>query len=300
MPASPAPLGWGASHRINGPGDRDLNYFKASMAKIDTHFFDFGYLDKLSYQQSPIHQLDPRAKLVTTVVFITAVVSFGKYEISALLPYLIFPAALCGLADLPPAYLLKKILLVSPFAILIGIFNPLMDREILISLGGLDIAGGWVSFASILLRFFLTVGAALILIAATGFNAVCMGLEKLGTPKVFVVQLMFLYRYIFVLVDEAARMVRARSLRSFGRSGTGLKTFGYLVGHLLLRTVDRAQRIHLAMRCRGFDGQFHIMKSPKIRPKEIGFILGWSALFILMRFYNFPQLVGATITEFIK
>ena len=270
------------------------------MAKIDTQFFNFGYLDKLSYQQSPIHQLDPRAKLVTTLVFITTVVSFGKYEISALLPYLIFPVVLSGLGNLPPKYLLKKILLVSPFAVLIGIFNPLMDRDILISLGGVDIVGGWVSFASILLRFFLTVGAALVLIAVTGFNAVCMGLEKLGAPRVFVVQLMFLYRYIFVLVDEASRMVRARSLRALGHSGTGIRTFGYLVGHLLLRTMDRAQRIHLAMRCRGFDGQIHIMKPLKIGPKEISFILGWSSLFILMRFYNFPQLVGSTLTEFLK
>jgi cobalt/nickel transport system permease protein len=275
-------------------------FITVAMAKIDTHFFDFGYLDKLSYQQSPIHRLDPRAKLVTTLVFITTVVSFGKYEISALLPYLLFPVVMCGLGDLPPAYLLKKILLVSPFALLIGIFNPLMDRAILIHLGGWDITGGWVSFVSILLRFLLTVGAALILIAVTGFNAVCMGLEKLGTPRVFVVQLMFLYRYIFVLVDEASRMVRARSLRSFGRSGAGLRIFGNLVGHLLLRTMDRAQRVHLAMLCRGFDGQIHILKPLKIGPKEICFVLGWSALFVSMRFYNFPQLVGAMVTELLK
>jgi cobalt/nickel transport system permease protein len=270
------------------------------MAKIDTHFFDFGYLDKLSYQQSPIHQLDPRAKLVTTLVFITTVVSFGKYEISALLPYLLFPVVMCALGDIPPGYLLKKILLVSPFALLIGIFNPLMDRAILINLGGWDITGGWVSFLSILLRFLLTVGAALILIAVTGFNAVCMGLEKLGTPRVFVVQLMFLYRYIFVLVDEASRMIRARSLRSFGRNGAGLRIFGNLVGHLLLRTMDRAQRVHLAMRCRGFDGKIYILKPLKIGPKEIFFVLGWSALFVSMRLYNLPQVVGAMVTELLK
>ncbi len=283
-----------------GTGDPCLLYYLLTMAKIDTHFFDIGYIDNLSYQQTPIHQLDPRAKLLTTLVFITTVVSFGKYEISALLPFFIYPAILCGMGNLPPAYLLKKILLVSPFALLIGIFNPLMDRDILISLGGIEISGGWVSFVSILLRFFLTVGAAFILIAVTGFNAVCMALEKLGTPKVFVIQLMFLYRYIFVLVGEAYRTVRARSLRSFGSGGAGVKTYGPLVGHLLLRTMDRAQRIHLAMCCRGFDGQVRIMKPLRIRPVEICFILGWSALFILMRFYNIPLIVGTFITEFFR
>ena len=64
-------------------------------------------------------------------------------------------------------------------------------------------------------------GAALTLIAVTGFNAVCLALDKLGTPRVFVIQLVFLYRYVFVLVDEAARMVRARSLRTFEGGGSG-------------------------------------------------------------------------------
>jgi cobalt/nickel transport system permease protein len=269
------------------------------MAKIDKNFLDIGYTDHLARQLTPIHQLDPRAKLLTTLVFITTVVSFGKYEISALLPFFIYPVVLAAMGNLPAAYLLKKILLVSPFALLIGIFNPLIDRDILINLGDIRIAGGWVSFASILIRFILTVGAALILIAVTGFNAVCMALQKLGVPKVFVVQLMFLHRYMFVLVEEASRMVRARSLRSLGSGGAGIRTYGPLVGHLLLRTMNRAQRIHLAMCCRGFDGQIRIMKPLKIRPIEIGFIFGWSALFIFMRFFNIPLLMGNIITEFL-
>jgi cobalt/nickel transport system permease protein len=145
----------------------------------------------------------------------------------------------------------------------------------------------------------LTVGVALTLIAVTGFNAVCMALDKLGTPRVFVVQLVFLYRYVFVLVDEAARMVRARSLRTFEGGGSGIKTYGPLVGHLLLRTMDRAQRVYMAMCCRGFDGEIRILKTSRFGPKEIGFTVGWSALFILMRIYNVPALMGSVIVEFI-
>jgi len=270
------------------------------MGKLDKHFFDIGYMDTLSSQQTPIHQLDPRAKLITSLVFITVVISFGKYEISALIPYFVYPVFLGAMGNIPPVYLLKKLLLVSPFAVMIGIFNPLMDRDILVSLGGIDISGGWVSFVSILIRFVLTVGAALTLIAVTGFNTVCMALDKLGTPRVFVVQLQFLYRYVFVLVNEAARMVRARSLRTFDGGGSGIKTYGPLVGHLLLRTMDRAQRIYMAMCCRGFDGEIRIMKTLRFGPREIGFMVGWSALFILMRIYNVAALMGSVIMEIIK
>jgi cobalt/nickel transport system permease protein len=270
------------------------------MAKLDKHFFDIGYMDTLSAQQTPIHQLDPRAKLITSLVFITTVISFGKYEISALIPYFVYPVFLGAMGNIPPVYLLKKLLLVSPFAVMIGIFNPLIDRDILISLGGIGISGGWVSFVSVLIRFTLTVGVALTLIAVTGFNAVCMALDKLGTPRVFVVQLVFLYRYMFVLVDEAARMVRARSLRTFEGTGSGIKAYGSLVGHLLLRTMDRAQRVYMAMCCRGFDGEIRILKPLRFGPMEIGFTVGWSALFILMRVYNVPTLMGSVILEFFK
>ena len=270
------------------------------MAKLDKNFFDIGYMDTLASQQTPIHQLDPRAKLSTSFVFIISVISFGKYEVAALFPYFVYPVFLGAIGNVPVVYILKKLLLVSPFAVMIGIFNPLMDREILLSLGGLDISGGWVSFVSILIRFILTVGIALTLIAVTGFNAVCMALDRLGTPRVFVVQLLFLYRFLFVLLDEAARMVRARSLRTFEGGGSGIKAYGPLVGHLLLRTMDRAQRVYMAMCCRGFGGEIRILKPSSFGSKEIGFTVGWSALFILMRAYNLPALMGSVITEFFK
>ncbi len=270
------------------------------MTKLDKHFFDLGYVDTLSARQTPIHRLDPRAKLITSLVFITTVISFGKYEISALIPYFVYPVFLGAMGNVPPVYLLKKLLLVSPFAVMIGIFNPLMDREILVSLGGIDISGGWVSFVSVLIRFVLTVGVALTLIAVTGFNAVCLALDKLGTPRVFVVQLVFLYRYMFVLVAEATRMVRARSLRTFEGGGSGITAYGPLVGHLLLRTMDRAQRVYTAMCCRGFDGEIRIMKPLRFGSREFGFTVGWSALIILMRFYNVPTLMGNVIVEFFK
>jgi len=268
-----------------------------SMAKIESALFDIGALDALALRDTTLHRLDPRAKLVTALVFIVTVASFGKYEISSLLPFFIFPAVLIAHGRLPFGLLARKLLLVAPFAFFIGIFNPFLDREILVNIGPLPISGGWVSFCSILLRFALTIGAALILIATTSFPGVCMALEKLGAPRIFAVQLLFLYRYIFVLTDEAVRLVRARALRSFRKNGSGVKVFGNLVGQLLLRTLERAQRIHLAMLCRGFDGEIRLLRPSKIGKAEISYIVGWSSLFIIMRLYNIPRLLGDILTE---
>ncbi|RPH48224.1 MAG: cobalt ECF transporter T component CbiQ [Desulfobacteraceae bacterium] len=267
------------------------------MNRIKTAFLELGYIDILSGKDTPVHRIDPRAKLLTTIIFIITVISFNKYEISALIPFFIYPAVMIGLGELPFYYLFRKLLIVTPFAIMIGIFNPLIDREILMHLGTLPISGGWISFTSIMLRFTLTAGSVLVLIACTGFNSVCMALEKMGTPRIFAVQLLFLYRYIFVLIDEASRMTNARSLRSFDGKGKEIKVFSYLIGHLLLRTVDRAQRIYLAMLCRGFDGEIRVNRRLEAGNREVIFTIAWSAFFIAMRFYNLPLIAGRFITE---
>jgi len=266
------------------------------MLKIDRNLFDIGRMDTLAMGDTPLHHLDPRAKLIATLVFIVAVVSFGKYELSAMIPFFIFPLAQIAYGDLPLGYLLRKVMIVAPFAIFIGIFNPLLDREILLRLGSIGISGGWVSYLSILMRFTLTVMAALTLIALTGFNTVCLALEKLAVPRPFVVQLLFLYRYIFVLTDEAARLMRARSLRVFESKGMGFKPFASMVGHLLLRTLDRAQRVHLAMCCRGFEGHIPILRPMRFGMKEVCYVAAWTMVFAMLRFYNLPMKLGLFIT----
>ncbi len=62
-----------------------------------------------------------------------------------------------------------------------------------------------------------------------------------------------------MLIDEAKRLVRARALRSFKSRGMGIAVFGQLVGQLLLRTIDRSQRIHQAMLSRGFNGEIRLL-----------------------------------------
>jgi cobalt/nickel transport system permease protein len=270
------------------------------MNNIGRNSFDIGYMDTLASGDSFLHRLDPRAKVITTLLFIVAVVSFDKYALSAMTPFFIYPIALISLGVLPAGYVLKKVLLVSSFAILVGIFNPLIDRQILMQIGSVGISGGWISFLSILLRFMLTVTAAFILVCLTGFNAVCGALMKFGVPRPFVVQLLFFYRYMFVLTDEAERMARARSLRSFNARPMQLAAFIPMVGHLLLRTLERAERIYRAMCCRGFDGHIRIIKTMKINLKEVLFVAGWSFLFVFFRFYNVPLKLGELITGVLK
>jgi cobalt/nickel transport system permease protein len=266
------------------------------MLAIDGNLLDFKRLDLLAMRESAIHRLDPRVKVLTTLVYILCVVSFGRYELAAMLPFLFYPVTLLALADLPVGYIVRKVLVVLPFAVMVGLFNPLFDRQVVLHLGALDIWGGWLSCVSIVMRSLLTAAAAIVLVAVTGFPTICAALEQLGMPRVFVVQLLFLYRYIFVLADEGGRVARARQLRACGKRGLGLRTFGSLLGHLLLRTWERAERIHMAMLARGFTGEMPARRQRRFGLGDWLFLFGWITLFVALRLFNLPQLLGLLLT----
>ena len=253
-------------------------------------------MDLMAAGATPVHRLDPRAKVVTTTVFLLAVVSFPRHEMIRLLPYLLFPVWLAAVAGLGFGYVAKRLLVVSPFALFVAVWNPVFERTPLLAFGSWMISPGWLSFLSIMTRFVLTVSAALVLMATTGFQSVCLGMEKLGMPRALVVQLQFLYRYIFVLGEEAARLSRARSLRSFGGRGMGMKVYGQLIGSLLIRTLDRAQRVSTAMLCRGYDGEVRILRPLEFTAADALHIAGWTVFFLLMRFVDAPELLGSMIT----
>ena len=267
------------------------------MSKIESAYYNIGYIERLSSLNTPIHRLDPRAKLITTLVFIAAVVSFDKYKVSNLLIFFIFPVITAGMGNIPYKYLAKNILYVSPFAVLVGIFNPAFDREIMVTIGNTGISGGWISFLSILIRFTLTVSAGFIMIGTSGFFSICVALEKLKVPRLFVVQLMFLYRYIFVLIEETIGLIRARALRSFDGRGMGMVVAGSMMGHLLLRTINRARRIHLSMMSRGFDGEIRLMKGLKMNTASCLYMIVWCSLFIIMHNLNIPVIMGNFISR---
>jgi len=266
------------------------------MANIESAFLDLSALDTLAARDSGVHRLDPRLKVLTAAAFVVCVVSFDKYVVAAMLPFGLFLSLIMALAGIPAQFVLKKLALVSPFALLVGLFNPVFDQHPLLSLGPVVVSGGWLSLLSLLLRFWLTAGAVLILIATTGFNGVCMALERIGMPTLFAVQLLLLYRYLFVLMEEGRRLYRARALRSFAGRGMGMKTVGHLLGGLLLRTLDRAQRIHRAMRCRGFDGTIRTSRPPRLTGRDLLVGVLAALLLIAMRTVDCTLLLGRWLT----
>lgn len=260
-----------------------------------TDWIAIGRLDELAGLEAPAHRIDARAKIVVVAAFVAAVMSFPRQEISALTPFLLYPVALMALGDIPARPILRRMLVALPFALVVGMFNPILDRQPVAEFGPFVVTAGWISLASILLRFCLTVGAALALVACTGLPRLGRGLGQLGVPRVFVVQLLFCYRYLFVVADESARMMRAVALRTEAGRSLRLRTYGSLLGSLLLRSLDRADRVHRAMVARGFTGEFHTPCRASLRASDWAFMAGWLAYFGVARTWNLADGLGRLV-----
>lgn len=266
------------------------------MNTFEQRWSGFRHLDELASGSTPIHRLHPGIKLVTLLLFLVVTASFPKYEIVAMLPLLVFPVALISLGSVPWGLVAQRLLWGLPFVLFIGLFNPLFDQTQVPVFGAATISGGILSFISILLRFCLTVLAVLALIATTGVDALGTAMRGLKIPQVVVIQFLFMYRYLYVLMDEVARTLRAHALRSPSQEKVRLKTWGSLSGLLLMRTLDRAERIHQAMLCRGFNGEMRLSRATGIRQADWVFLTAWAAFFLIVRMSNIPQWLGALLT----
>lgn len=199
--------------------------------------------------------IGPVAMTVSVVLFLGVLLSIPIDNLKGILwmaVWLVVGAPWLGISF---TSLLLKSLVVLPLIALIGIFNPVVDRQVAIYIYGIGISHGWITFIGIALRGMLCVQAAMLLIESSGFRGVCQALSRLGMPKFLVNQLLMVYRYIRVLLEEALSMRRARESRGFGVKRMPLRMWGPFVGQLFLRSVTRAEHIHRAMLCRGYNGE---------------------------------------------
>jgi cobalt/nickel transport system permease protein len=234
-------------------------------------------------------------KLSVVLLYTLLLVSFGKYEVVSILPFIFFPVYLAAVGGVSPKPLLKRLVWVEPMIITVGLLNPLFDHSTIFAWGH-EISAGWLTSASIILKGTLAVTAALLLIATTGMEGVSLSMRKLGVPKIFVLQMTMTYRYLSVLLEETARTIQAHSLRALGHNGLGRQTWGPLLGQILLRTVDRAQRVYNAMLLRGFTGEYRTGGTAVFGKSDALFILLWSAFFIVSRRFNIPFWLGSIMT----
>jgi len=220
------------------------------------------FIDQYSDLDSLIHRLDPRTKFITSLVFIVIVVLTPIKNWQAFALYFALVATLLIISKLPPLYVLKRSLVIFPFVLMTAIFIPFFKQGE--AVGSYNIwlwqvsvtYSGLLVLANVVIKALLCILSLILLSATTKFTDLLKGLKQLGVPKVIILILSFMYRYIFVLVDEVMRMRQARDSRNFGSGRLRqLKTLGNMIGTLFIRSYERGERVYAAMLARGFDGE---------------------------------------------
>ena len=252
------------------------------------------FLDRYSDRDSIIHRLDPRTKLAAVFLLILGLALTSPVMWPAFAVYFVTVAVLILLSGVPVLYILKRSLVIIPFVLLIAVFIPFFkEGEVIASF---DIWSWRVSatyfglqlLVTILIKAWLSILSLILLTSTTKMTDLLRGLEQLRLPRVMVMILSFMYRYIFILTDEVLRMKQARDSRSFGGSRLRqIKTIGKMAGTLFIRSYERGERVYAAMAARGYDGQTRTLHQLSFRLPDLLFGAGMGVVVVFACVLNF-------------
>lgn len=240
-------------------------------------------LDTLAIADQWMNRLHPLVKFMLTMIYISVVVSFPKHNFIGLFPMFCYPMAIFYLADLSLLECFLRMKMVFPLLLAVGIFNPILERTP-IPFFEFMVPAGFISMITMMLKGIFAILASYAFIATTKIEALCYALRVIHVPQLVVTQILFMYRYIRVLLEELNKMMQAYELRAPKQKGISFRAWGSLVGQLLLRSIDRAEAIYESMQLRGYQGDIS-NQSRKVlfETKDLLYFFFWFIVFIILR-----------------
>ena len=207
-----------------------------------------GLLESYQPRRSPVHRLSAAVKLGVTVGAVLGLVALPHgWDNTRFVVVCGAVAAGLGivamLSRLPAGFLWRRLLLLEPFVFAVAVLSLWQPH-------------GWTVFWHAVVRSTLCLAALVLLAATTPFSEIIRVLREWRVPALLLTTLTLMDRYLFVLVEESARMQRARTSRTFSaRSRFAVwQSLAETLGQLFVRSVARAERIYAAMCARGWKG----------------------------------------------
>lgn len=210
------------------------------------------FWDRYSRGTTICHRWPSGVKLVLAgIITIIALSTPGElWPLLGVLFCLLF--VLLSLAQIPLRYLWHRWLGFLPVMLALTLAIP----------AGNGFQSGWDLVAQFAGRGLVTFTAGIWLVNVIPFDHILQILRRCGLPVVLVAILAFMYRYSYVIFDELTRLQTARRARDFGRSQWWRRwsDLGQILGMLLIRSLNRAERVHGAMCSRGWTGEIHSLE----------------------------------------
>ncbi len=250
--------------------------------------------ESFSEGNSFIHRLDPRIKLLAAFLFSVVISVSGRFF--PLFFALILALTLLTAARLPIKTVLMRLFFANLFIFLLWVFIPFtMKGEPLAHLGPLSISKDGLVYC-----FLLTIKTNAILIILITLTATMpvftMGraMSSFGVPAKIVHLFIFSYRYIHAILLEYKRLKEAMEIRGF-HPKTNMHTYrsyAYMVGMLMVKSHDRAERVHSAMICRGFQGKFFDLTEFSVKKTDFLFFIIFIICLMAIALIQWPILIS--------
>ena len=242
------------------------------MGDISKAISNIRKIDELGDKYTMIHKIDSSIKIIVTIIYVIKVLSIKQFIISDIISIVLYPLILFKFGKVPVKFILKKVLFIVPLILGLSVINLIIDfsySEI---------------YFSVLLLFkcIFTLVGALLLIVTTGINNLAFGLKKLKIPNILIMQILMLHRYIILMMEECYRVKSAYELRTLGEKSMTMKDYGRIIGQMLLKTIDKSEKVYEAMKLRGFDGDLYINSNKKVGCIDFLYLITFAVILIFL------------------
>lgn len=238
-----------------------MRHFFKTMANASHQSSSAFSTSQLAAGPSIIDRVDPRARIVTAVLFSLLVALANRFPALGIA----LAAAVLGsvVTRLRPLGVLRRLVPVNLLMLLLIVLLPLgIAGSPLLALGPLEYTSEGLFLAlAIAVKANAIVLTLIVLLGTLDVSTLGHALSHLRVPDKLIHLFLFTVRYLDVLQREYLRLTAAMKTRGFrpGLNRHTYRTYGYLVGMLLVRSLDRSERILAAMKCRGFRGRFYLL-----------------------------------------
>lgn len=246
--------------------------------------------------QTPIHRIDPRVRIVTALVFAVVVCVSGNPIV--LVAGLGMGVLVLVAARVRGAQVFRRLSALNLFMLVLALSLPLFTPGTpLLRLGPFTWSAEGLWRVTVIASRANAIMIALIgLLGAMEPAHFGFALSRLGVPRKLVHVLLFMVRYVEVIHPEYHRLRNAMRVRGF-RPHFNRHTFralGYLIGLLLVRALDRGERVIEAMKCRGFRGRLYVLAPFRIKRGDIAFAV---AAAIGIAFLAWAEIAGVSFPK---
>lgn len=221
-----------------------------------------------------LSRVDARIKLIVAIIILIMVLSYKGFV------FPLFVTILCLLVCFKMRVPVRVFVLrfsepvfIASIILLLKFFFSGSDIIFSISIIGIKLSGykdGLIDGLLISSRILGSVSVVAVMGFSTPFTEFMAGLSWLRVPKGFTEILMFAYRYIFVLFEDAMVIYNAQKNRlGYSSIRRGMNSFGTLSGSLILKAFEHSHNITVAMIQRGYDGNIPMLKHKPLKTAEI-------------------------------